>query len=174
MGRPGTASQGGRILSIGVAPFVNHTHIPGLDWIVTDAVINELSTWPGVKIKMPKDTDYTLSGEIIAYQSQIPNSYIDGTDESLYPLEYQLSMTLNFSLYKKGDKTPREIKNVLVRQPYGIVYNNVIREQLDPGSTKPDIPGSKHEEYKALSEALGRAVQSVMDRLFVMESGYVT
>jgi len=45
---------------------------------------------------------------------------------------------------------------------------------LNPDINKPDITGIKYGEYKALSEALGRLVQSVMDRIFVMESGYVT
>jgi len=159
IGKPSIPQTSGQIFSIGVVPFMNHTTIPGLELIVTDAVMDELSTWPGVKIKKPGEAEYTISGEILQYQSQIPHIYIDANQ---YPLEYQLSMTVNFCFNKKGDDTPIEIKEVTIREPYKILYQGTLHNV--------DITGSKYEEYKALSGAIGRAVQSVMDRMFVMES----
>ncbi len=160
---------------INVKPILNRTPNPDLDWRVMDFIIKEITSWPGIKVKNYEEADYSLSGEIISYRSQIPYTY----DKNQNPLEYKISLLMSFSL-KKIESAPGD-DNTHNNASGNIVQDKLIHEI--PGMREEEIyrisptnlAESKRSEWEALERALKRMIKRAMDQFIsILNISYIS
>src|SRR2546427_11782628 len=88
------------IKTVAVPVFVNKTTEPGLEDIITRAVVDAFTTNSGLKVVDPKRADSILEGEIVGYQLQ-PLAFPPGANVQ----QYRVVVTLNllFRDLRKND-----------------------------------------------------------------------
>src|SRR2546430_17093729 len=78
------------IKTVAVPVFVNRTTEPGLEDVITRAVVDAFTTNSGLKVVDPQRADSILEGEIVGYQLQ-PLAFTPGANVQ----QYRVVVTLN-------------------------------------------------------------------------------
>ena len=78
------------IKTVAVPVFVNKTTEPGLEDVITRAVVDAFTTNSGLKVVDPQRADSILEGEIVGYQLQ-PLAFTPGANVQ----QYRVVVTLN-------------------------------------------------------------------------------
>ncbi|MBN2373304.1 hypothetical protein JXL19_05930 [bacterium] len=147
---------------IAIKPVINQTSDPKLDWRVTDCIIKELTSWPGIKIRPYDEAEYCISGNILSYRSQIPYTY----DSRQNPLEYKISLLMSFSMsriedtdYSKGKEGQQTISHPASAQTIPNLQEDEIY-RINPS----DLGQSKIAEWQAVERAVKRMIKRAMDQ----------
>jgi len=153
---------------LSINPVLNLTSNPGLEWRLTDLIVEELMNWPGIKIRPKSEADFSLSGIISAYSSQIPYTY----DINNNPLEYKISVSMSFSIESlKSPPGDQRIKEDATQNTIHVIPN--LHEDEIYRLSKSDIIESKRAETQALERAIKRIVSRAMDQIMALIPGKI-
>lgn len=84
------------IRTVGVPTFINRTQEPGVENIITSAIVGAFATDGRLTVVRPEEADAILEGEVIRYLLQ-PIAFRQVTSETTVS-EYRLLVTLNLKL----------------------------------------------------------------------------
>jgi len=132
----------GGIKSIAVEPFDNKTTEFGVRESLADALIARLLSDRTLTIASPAVADAILTGSITSLQDR-PLTYSAGETVS----EYQISLTVSFTLGKRGGGEPLWEGSLTGESPYAYT------------------PGGVEQRRDAINKALDKIVQDLINRL---------
>ena len=131
------------IHTVGVPIFLNRTQEPGVDSIITKAVVQEFSTDGRLRVVRPAEADAILNGEIMSY-SVTPIAY----DQVLNIQIYRLVVVMNLRM--------RDLRrNTLLFQQAGVT------EQADFHVVGP-VSATIANEETALTQASAEIARSIV------------
>jgi outer membrane lipopolysaccharide assembly protein LptE/RlpB len=131
------------VQTVGVPVFVNRTREPGVESIITRAILQAFATNGRLRVVRPADADAVLDGEVTGYGVQAI-----AFDETLNVQQYRLVVTLNLTL--------RDVRqNTILLQREGVT------EQADFRVLGP-VAATIAREETALSQAAAEIARSVV------------
>jgi len=96
--------------------FVNKTLEPGIEEVVTQAVVNEFLLDSRVSVEYSKNAECILSGKVILYQTNQAISY-----DSLNRIaEYRLTLSISVEIREKDNTLLWKNKNITVTADYTV------------------------------------------------------
>lgn len=132
-----------------VKTFQNQTKEPGLEAIVTDALIKEFWHWNKVKIVNRPEAEAVLSGKITNYIADRPLSF----DQDRNIREYELSIHLDIQLKEASTgKIFWQKKDEIIKASYQYFKN--------------DLAETKAEEKRARIKAAQDLAKKLLDKNF--------
>jgi len=101
---------------ISIPIFVNKTLEPGIEEVVTQAVVNEFLLDSRVDVEYSKNADCILSGKVILYQTNQAISY----DSLSRIAEYRLTLGISAEIRKKDNTLLWKSKKIMATSDYTV------------------------------------------------------
>lgn len=137
------------VRNVYVKTIQNQTKEPGLEAIITDALIREFWRWDKVKVVNRPEAEAVLSGEITNYIADRPLSF----DQDRNIREYELSIRVNIQLTELSTgKIFWQIKDEMIEGSYQYFTN--------------DLAETRAEEKRAQIKAAQDLAKRLLDKNF--------